>query len=207
VTIDAVIFDFGGVILNLDYPATEKALLTLVGKKDAHYSKAHQGRIFDDLEIGAVDAKGFHEGMNELAGRPLDPQEVDKAFCAMLLDVRPERFDFIRNVGRHRRIFLFSNTNEIHKAVFDKTLERHLGPGGFDALFEAAYYSHLMGLRKPHPESYRHILDKQGLVAERTLFIDDNKDNIAGAASVGLQTVHLTSELIDDPRLQFLLKA
>lgn len=204
--IDAVIFDFGGVILNLDYPATEKALMKLVGE-GAHYSQAHQSRIFDDLETGKIDPRKFHDAINSIAGHPIDPEAIDKAFCAMLLDVRPERFDFIRSVARHRRVFLFSNTNEIHKAVFDKTLEKHLGPGGFDALFEHAYYSHLIGLRKPHPEAYRYILKKHGLVAERTLFIDDSKDNISGASSVGLQTVHLTSELIDEPRLQFLLRA
>lgn len=206
-TLEAVIFDFGGVILNLDYPATDKALRALLGESgEVRYTKTQQGRIFDDFEIGLIDAQRFYRSIREAAGREVTDDEIKAAWNAMLLDVPAERFQFVRDVAKRYRTFLFSNTNPVHKEAFDHTLEKHLGPGGFDKLFEQAYYSHSFGLRKPHAATYKAILDKNGLTASRTLMIDDNLDNIKGAAAAGLQVYHLTGDLLQAAELQNLLK-
>jgi glucose-1-phosphatase len=205
--LDAVIFDFGGVILNLDYPATDRGLRALLGEAgEVRYTKTHQGRIFDDFETGAIGAEEFYRGIRMAAARDVTDLEINAAWNAMLLDVLPARFEYVKAVASRYRTFLFSNTNPLHKEAFDRTLERHLGAGGFDRLFEKAYYSHSFGMRKPHPETYRTILDKNGLKAARTLMIDDNADNIRGAAEAGLQVYHLTGELLDAVDLQNLLK-
>lgn len=59
--------------------------------------------------------------------------------------------------------------------------------------FKKLFYSQELGLRKPAPEAFEKVLDQAGIKAEETLFIDDNADNIQGAASVGLHTYHLVS--------------
>jgi HAD superfamily hydrolase (TIGR01509 family) len=205
-SVEAVIFDFGGVILNLDYPATDKALRTLLGEEgEIRYTKAYQSHVFDDFETGLIGEEEFYRSLREGSGRDLSIDAINKAWNAMLLDVPAERFDFIRQVAKKYRVFLFSNTNSIHKTAFDKTLEKHLGPGGFDKLFEKAYYSHSFGMRKPHVETYKALLKDAGLKAETTLFIDDNSDNIEGARKAGLQVLHLTGDLLAEPRLQELL--
>lgn len=205
-TLDAVIFDFGGVILNLDYPATDKALRALLGESgEIRYTKTQQGKIFDDFEIGAIDSKAFYQSIREAAGREVEDAEILAAWNAMLLDVPPERFDFIREVAKRYRTFLFSNTNPIHKEAFDKTLAKHLGENAFDQLFEKAYYSHSFGQRKPHPETYHEILQRNGLRAERTLMIDDNADNIRGAREAGLQVYHHSGDLLEARELLTLL--
>lgn len=205
--LDAVIFDFGGVILNLDYPATDKALRALLGEAgEVRYTKTHQGQIFDDFETGAIDSDEFYRGIREAAAKGVTDQEINHAWNAMLLDVPPARFEFVKAIAARYRTFLFSNTNPLHKEAFDRTLEKHLGVGGFDKLFEQAYYSHSFGMRKPHPETYRAILAKNGLQAARTLMIDDNADNIRGAAEAGLQVYHLTGDLLEATDLQNLLK-
>lgn len=205
--VEAVIFDFGGVIINLDYPATDKALRALLGEEgEIRYTKSFQSNVFDDFEIGAIGEEEFYRSLREGSGKELSKSDIDKAWNAMLLDVPAERLDFIRAVAKKHRVFLFSNTNSIHKTAFDKTLEIQLGKGGFDKLFEKAYYSHSFGMRKPHVETYRALLKDAGLKAETTLFIDDNADNIRGAEEAGLQVLHLTGDLLKEPRLQELTR-
>ena len=206
-TIEAVIFDFGGVILDLDFPATDRALRALLGDSaEVRYTKSYQSKIFDAFEIGAIEPEAFYQSIREEAGAEICASVIDKAWNAMLGDVPKERFQFLKDVAQHHRIFLFSNTNAIHKIAFDTTLERHLGVGGFDRLFERAYYSHLFGKRKPHPETYTAVLAEQGLNPASTLFIDDNLENIRGAEAAGLQVVHLTGDLLQDPRLAELIR-
>lgn len=205
--IEAVIFDFGGVILDLDYPATDRALRSLLGEAgEIFYTKNYQSTLFDALEVGAIEPEEFYRSICEASGKDLDSVAIDKAWNAMLLDVPPARFQYLRDVARNYRSFLFSNTNAIHKAAFDQTLEKHLGPGGFDRLFEQAFYSHTFGQRKPNVQCYVDLLNGHGLQPEKTLFIDDNAENIKGARAAGLQVFHLTGDLLQENALKFLAR-
>ena len=66
-------------------------------------------------------------------------------------------------------------------------------------LFEKAYYSHELGLRKPNLAIFEHILSDKNLVAEETLFIDDSEEHIIAAKQLNLETHHLlASETIID---------
>ena len=199
---EAVIFDFGGVILDIDYDLTDRAMRALLGVgSGVEYTKARQSEVFDQLEEGKITALAFRQAMSEASGRSLSDDEINRAWNAMLIDVPPKRFALLRKVAERYPIYLYSNTNEIHKAAFDLILERHLGAGGFDKLFRKAYYSHTFGLRKPHRESYEALLRDAGLRAESTLFIDDSMQNIVGAREAGLQTHHLTGDILQDEAL------
>lgn len=198
--IDAVIFDFGGVILDIDYEATSLAMHHLLGPQ-AHlvYTKAQQSSLFDLLEIGQITAAQFYARLSAEVGRALDPADIDRAWNAMLGTTRIERIELLKRVARYRRIFLLSNTNVIHKAAFSKTLDAVMGGESFDSLFEKAYYSHEMGLRKPRPEIFRYLIQAHQLDPTRTLFIDDSEANIRGAEKVGLQVYHHQGELLEAP--------
>jgi len=203
----AVIFDFGGVILDINYAATDAALRALLGDSGAlRYTKTEQGKIFDALEIGAIGPKEFYHSVREAAGREVTDEAIAEAWNAMLGDVPKARFDYIKAVAKKYRVFLFSNTNAIHKDAFDLTLTRHLGTGGFDKLFEKAYYSHTFGKRKPHVETYTALLEDIGVEPNEAIFIDDNLDNIKGAAAAGMQVFHLTGDLLQEPALAYLAK-
>ncbi len=99
--------------------------------------------------------------------------------------------DFLRDLGRKYRIFLFSNTNGIHLDAFTKLYHTNFNGGSLDDLFEKAYYSHRMGLRKPDLESFRYIINDCNLVAAETIFIDDAEVNVKGAIEAGLKGYHL----------------
>ncbi len=205
--LDAVIFDFGGVILNLDYPATDRALRKLLGEEgEIRYTKAHQSRIFDDFEVGAIDSKEFYQTLIDATDGRISQSEVREAWNAMLLDAPKARIEFVKDVAKHYRTFLFSNTNVIHKEAFDETLSAVLGgKGKFDQIFERAYYSHEFGMRKPHPETYQKVLKENNLLPSRTLMIDDNLENIKGAIAAGMKAYYLSGELLEAEALLNLL--
>lgn len=95
-------------------------------------------------------------------------------------------------LGKRTRLFLLSNTNAIHAAVFEQDLARNLPDSeGFWNAFEKAHYSHDLGIKKPHPSTFLHVCRLHGLRPDRTLFLDDSIQHVQGAREAGLQAHHL----------------
>jgi len=112
----------------------------------------------------------------------------------MLLDLPIKRLNFIKDLRRNYKTFLFSNTNEIHlKEVFN-ICKRQNGFNTFEGCFEQEYYSHILGKRKPHYEAFISILNEHNIIANETLFIDDSFQHVLGARAAGLYTIHLVPE-------------
>jgi len=189
-----IIFDLGGVILNIDLKRTELAFADLgVGNFREYYTLQTATPLFEDLELGRITPKIFYNEFRKLANLPLTDEQIRAAWNALLVDFPPERIAWLTNTKLKYNIFLLSNTNEIHHQVFTKMFEEEIGGGKFDDQFIKAYYSFRIGLRKPSKESYEAIMKNERLTAAETLFIDDSLQNIGGAASVGLQTCYLPS--------------
>ena len=190
--INAIIFDFGGVILNLDYSKTIRAFEEL-GFTDCEerYTQAKQDGVFDEIETGAISAGEFRNQVRLLAKIELSDVQIDSAWNAMLLDLPKKRLDILARLKAIKRTFLLSNTNEIHAQEFEKSIRKEHDGAVLRSYFEAAYYSHEMGLRKPNPEIFQRLIDIHGLNPERTLFIDDSEQHIDGANLTGLKTHHL----------------
>lgn len=197
--IDSLIFDFGGVIINLDYQRTIDALSQLAGFDVAsRYTQHRQDPLFDQFETGQISAEAFRAGLRQMLGVDCSDQALDAAWNAMLLDIPQERFELLRRLKTQYRTFLCSNTNEIHKTCFDRIVQQHYQQyygqpsGQLEDLFEVAYYSHLMGDRKPHPSIFRTLISRHNLDPARTLFLEDTPQHLAGAQSVGLRTCQIT---------------
>lgn len=190
----AIIFDLGGVIINLDFQATVRAFSVLGGRYDFAelYSKHKQHPIFDALEKGEASPQEFRQVLRESFGLHAPDRVLDDAWNAMLLDIPLARIRLLQKVGAARRIFLLSNTNQIHKEAFDVEVRRVCGMPTLDPLFEKAYYSHLVGDRKPNASIFERVLHENGLNASETLFIDDSIQHIESAKQLGIATLHLT---------------
>jgi FMN phosphatase YigB (HAD superfamily) len=192
-SIDAIIFDLGGVVLNLDYNRTIHQF-QLLGQENFEklYTQSQQDKIFDRFETGEISASEFRAYMKGFLGREVSDTAIDFAWNAMLLDLPRERIELIERLKKTHRIFLFSNTNEIHLEAFRKIiLEEHGDADLLDNLFHQTYYSHLVGKRKPTEDAFRTILDEQGLIAEKTLFIDDSIQHVEGSRKIGIRGIHL----------------
>lgn len=187
-----IIFDLGGVLLNLDYSLTEKAFISAgIADFAERYSQLRQTDIFDRLETGRMGREEFIATMQQIAATPITEAQVLEAWNAMLLDFPLRRLQILQQLRNHYDLFLLSNTNEIHEEVFNNRLHRDHGIPNIGVFFDKAYMSHRVGLRKPMPEIFRHVLDENGLKAEHTLFIDDSPQHIETAKNIGINTIYL----------------
>ncbi len=194
-----IIFDLGGVILNIDFQRAADAFHKLGIKNfDLLYSQAVQSELFDKLERGHITADDFHREMRDLSGLDLSDTEIDAAWNALILDFPPARLQLLRQIRKHYKIFLLSNTNIIHADFYNNDLRENHGINGLEELFDRVYYSHAIGLRKPKPESFHHVLEKEHLRAGETLFIDDSRPNIEAAAKLGMKTLFIDLQKGDD---------
>lgn len=185
-----IIFDLGGVIINLSYQRTREAFIALGVKDfDSIYSKAQQSGFFDAFDKGEITPSQFRNEIRKHVVHEITDAEIDAAWDAMLLDIPKEKLELLRLLQKKYRTFLLSNTNEIHIANFSAYLERSYGTPDFTPYFEKWYYSCRIGLRKPDAAAFRFVLQENNLRAEETLFIDDSEQHIRGARQLGMQTL------------------
>lgn len=188
-----IIFDLGGVLLNLDYGATERAFIEAGVKNFGQlYSQLQQSDLFDRWETGRMGREEFIAAMQQASDTPLTEAQVLNAWNAMLLDFPIRRLQILQQLRNHYDLFLLSNTNEIHEEVFNNTLMRDHGFPHIGVFFDRIYMSHRVGMRKPMPEIFQRVLDENGLLAQHTLFVEDSPQHIEAAKKMGIQTIFLT---------------
>jgi len=199
-----IIFDLGGVILNIDFRKTEDAFADLGFTNFKQYmTQFHITPFFEEYETGKIDDAAFIRGIQEIAGRPLAAQDIIHAWDALLLDFPPVRIQLLEKLRKQYRIFLLSNTNSLHHQAFQEKLYAATGKR-LEDIFERTYFSHAVHLRKPHAAIYQLVLNENNLNPAETLFIDDTASNFSGAEEVGIQTFYLEPPLtiLDVPFLQ-----
>jgi putative hydrolase of the HAD superfamily len=200
-----IIFDLGNVLYDIDFNIMYDQFSQLgIPNFQNHYTLNQSDELFFDLEKGFIDEVAFCSRFNQLFNLSLNKDQIIKAWNSLLKGYRKESMNWIKVYQQKFPMFLFSNTNQIHFDFFIPQFEREIG-GDFEKLFKTPYYSHKMGMRKPDPASFQYILDKEGLNAAETLFIDDNEPNVIAAASVGLQVLYLQPGMFIEKELPKLL--
>lgn len=189
-----IIFDLGGVIINLDLEATARAFRALgMTDFDFHYSQAKQSGLFDDFDCGRIAPQEFRNGLKKHLPEGTSDNAIDSAWNAMLLDVPEERLNVLNSLKGKYRLFLLSNTNEIHVSAFSAALEKTYGFADFSSYFENWYYSCRIGKRKPDADAFLHVLEENQLLPEETVFIDDSRQHVEGAIRTGIRGEWLRS--------------
>lgn len=189
-----IIFDLGGVLLNIDYNKTAEAFAGL-GLTDfkSMYGQFSADDLFEKLETGHVTQEEFYDVLQS-RHHTLTPESITKAWNAMVLDFRLDSLQFLVKLSKKYNLYLLSNTNIIHKTHFDSLFTKEIGGGSIDDYFKKAYYSHLIGYRKPNSDIFHFVLKDAGIIAEETLFIDDSINNVEAAALVGIRTHLLATD-------------
>ncbi len=187
-----IIFDLGGVILNIDYSLTANAFVEL-GVKDFErlFSQTKQQHLFDLLDKGTISPADFRNEIRKHLHSHLEDYIIDEAWNAMLLDLPKARLDFLKQLKATHHLFLLSNTNEIHINEFNKYLKKHFGIPNLSSYFEKMYLSYKVGMRKPDVEIFELVLKENNLQPHETLFIDDSAQHIEGAKKLGINTYWL----------------
>jgi FMN phosphatase YigB (HAD superfamily) len=188
----AIIFDLGGVLFDIDYQKTADAFRSLgLRDFDAIYSQAKQDGLFDDFETGRSTPAEFRNKLRNRLKPGISDEQLDAAWNAMLLGLRKDKIELLGKLKNKYRLFLLSNTNEIHlKAVF-QMMQAEYGFPDLSAFMEKQYFSCRLGMRKPDAEIFEQVLQEQNLLPGETLFIDDSIQHIEGAQRLGILTHHL----------------
>src|SRR5574337_1160605 len=138
-TIKNIIFDLGGVLLNLDYSLTTKAFRKIapaLGGFDAIYNRQKDKRLFEDFETGVISAQQFRERIRGLLQKNVEDNVIDAAWNSMLLDFPPDRLRLLENLRSQYRLFLLSNTNEIHFQAYSEILNKAFKLKDLSGVFE-----------------------------------------------------------------------
>ncbi|MFN0187851.1 MAG: HAD family hydrolase [Bacteroidia bacterium] len=187
-----IIFDLGGVIINLSTQNTVDEFAKLAGiSQEEVNQRMIQSQEFHDYEKGLISDSSFRTHVCGMLGKIASDVEIDRCWNAMLLDIPIERIRLLERLKNNYRIFLLSNTNEIHLKCFSSIVNHVTGNASLDSYFEKAYYSHHMKMRKPDAEIYDFVLTENKLNPSQTIFLDDNLTNLKGAEQCGINTFHV----------------
>ena len=184
-----IIFDLGGVLVGFNRQRSIDAFERIGCEKVADYIRDHRTEdLFYRIELGVISTHDFCEEVRQMTATNADDEAIINAWNVLLTPVTTERLQRLRELREAgHRLFLLSNTNDMHWQYCEHQL---------DGCFERVFLSYEMRLVKPDPKIFAEVLRQADIEACDTLFIDDNADNIAAAASLGIKTFH--NQNIDD---------
>ena len=185
-----IVFDLGGVLVDLDFKAAINGLQKAgFANVKEQLQTLHQGGIFQKFELGEMSADEFRTAIRENSTVELTDEEVDNLWNAMLLEIPREKLELILDLRGKYMVYLLSNTNSIH---WDYVCKNAFNYRGFrvNDYFEETFLSYEMHLVKPDKAIFEKVLQDANLLPEETLFIDDSEANCKAAEEVGIHAHH-----------------
>lgn len=183
-----IVFDFGGVIADLDKQKAVEAFKSLgIQEAEKYLDPYLQSGAFLEVENGKTDAAGFIAAMQEVSRRELSFAQVQDAWLAFITGISRKKLDYILSLrDRHYNTYLLSNTNPF---IMDWACSERF-PWGLplDAYFDKMYFSYKAGFTKPDERIFKYMLGDSGIKPDETLFVEDGKANIDTAGKLGFRT-------------------
>ena len=184
-----IIFDLGGVLLNIDFKLTTTAFENLgVQNPAALITQFTANDLFQKLEKGLLTDIAFYDAFRNYTHTKLPNLQIQTAWNALLLQYRAHSLDYLKTLSNHYSLYLLSNTNKIHYDSFSETLKNTTPYTSLELFFTKAYFSHEIHLRKPDKEIFEYVLQDANIHAKETLFIDDTYTNLPQAEALGFKT-------------------
>ena len=201
--IDTIVFDLGGVIINLNVPRCvgnfkrlmdEEYIRTVLGIDDEGEGvvavSAATKQLMHDYEYGNISTDDFLRTLQQYCHPGTTIEQIRTAWLTMLDELPQERLDYIASLRRKGyRTVLLSNSNELH---WDPIWEQyHLG-----RYFDAVFASHHLHMAKPNREIFDHVIREAQIDSAHTVYVDDlDKNRTAGERFAGWKTVSSIDEL------------
>ncbi|MFO8001857.1 MAG: HAD family phosphatase [Marinilabilia sp.] len=188
-----IIFDLGNVLIPLQMKRAGEAFQELMDNgmtTDAFIE--HTREAFRAYETGKISTSDFLNVVREYLIPETRDEQIVEAWNMVLGDFPPAHAGMLKKLKPHFRLFVLSNTNELHTHKFEKAVP---GAAHLEEFFEKLYYSHIEGLRKPQPELYQRVIEQNQLLPSETLFADDLEENLEPARRLGIKTLHVTPEI------------
>lgn len=188
--IKAIIFDMGGVLVDLDIEDCKKVFKETLGYDDIDQiiDACHQKGIYGDLEEGTLSAEEFRSIV--LAGsRPgSTPEMVDEAMSHILVGIQPYKVQMLKKLAQEYDLYMLSNNNAIC-LPYSREMFAEAGIP-LEDIFKKCFFSFEMKALKPSAAFYKEVVEQIGLPAEEMFFIDDSQRNVDGSIAAGLPAVY-----------------
>jgi len=184
----ALLFDLGGVLIDIDYHATESAFEKLgVTDFKNRYTQFAQNELFDRFECGQISPQHFVNLLLPVTASGTTPNQVVAAWNAMIGSFPIEKLNLLERLSKDFPLFMLSNTNELHWVPVLQQWNK-VSQDPLTKYFKAVFLSHQIGQRKPQPSTFKWVCEQMGFEPQDVLFIDDSPQHIEGAQQAGLQT-------------------
>ncbi len=186
-----ILFDLGGVIVDINVQATFRAFYELGFPADLmQYPHAMSTDLFFRYETGKLDTDQFRDAIRKSTGVEMSNRAFDEAWNAMLVGIPKERTVLLKRLSEQYALYMLSNTSSLHVEVFEKMYRKVAGVSMHE-VFTKIYYSHEIGWHKPDREAWEFVVKDAGIRPGETLFLDDNIHNIKVAQELGFQAIHI----------------
>ncbi|MEG1749160.1 MAG: HAD family phosphatase [Tannerellaceae bacterium] len=187
-TIKNIVFDLGGVILDLDRDRAVKRFIE-IGVADAEQlvDAYEQKGLFLELENGTLTAAEFCRKLSDHTGKELTEPMIHDAWMGFVVDIPQQKLDYILALKNDYNVYLLSNTNPF---IMAWARDSGFTPAGrpLTAYFHKLYASYEIGITKPDSRIFDYMRQDAGLNPGETLFVDDGIKNIQAASALGYQT-------------------
>lgn len=186
-----ILFDLGGVILDINIQATLKRFYELGFPAELmQYPESMNTDVFFKYQTGKLDTVQFRNAIRKSTGVEMSDQVFDEAWNTMLVRIPKERTELLKRLSERYALYMLSNTSALHVEVFEPMYKEAAGVSMHD-VFTKLYYSHEIGWHKPDHEAWEHVIKDAGIKAEETLFLDDSIQNIKASQELGFQAIHI----------------
>ena len=185
---DALLFDLGRVVLNIDFSKAVACWATHAGRTPSDIAARFvRGEAYQQHEVGKISDADYFATLRELLGIRISDAQFLEGWNAIFAGEMPGIAPLLRRAADRLPLYAFSNTNRPHVEHFSVNYAELLGH------FREIYLSSTIGLRKPDQAAYDHVVGAIGVPASRIVFFDDLAANIEGARACGLMAVHVTT--------------
>jgi putative hydrolase of the HAD superfamily len=185
---DALLFDLGGVIIDIDFDRVFARWAPCAGCDPALLRERFtQDEPYQYHEIGKIGIADYFASLRASLGIDLTDAQFLEGWNAIFVDEVPGIAALLARAAQRLPLYAFTNSNPAHEACWSERF------AGVLKHFRKVFVSSSIGMRKPDAEAFAFVVKNIGVPANRIVFFDDSPHNIEGARACGLQTVLVTS--------------
>jgi len=179
------IFDMGNVLIDIDFKRVLGVWSNLSGTPLAHLiERFKMGDVFEQHERGEISDQQFAEQLCHEMGIALSFEQFSAGWQSIFIGLRPDAIAVMKTLREQgHRVVVLSNINRLHLEHWPTHYPE------IEQNADAIYLSQELGMRKPDPAIFQHVLDKEGFSPQEAVFFDDVAENVNAASALGIQAI------------------